>query len=112
MKEIEKFQKKDYYNLDMIITIGFRVNSKTAIKFRTWATSVLKTFTIQGYTLDNLSYTILPQSYYMTTIFKTNDEFKIFIDTIKQRIICKINRLMKDEYVSLIMFIFYFEKNA
>ena len=29
-------RKKDYYNLDMIISIGFRVNSKTAIKFRTW----------------------------------------------------------------------------
>ena len=28
-------RKKDYYNLDMIISIGFRVNSKTAIKFRT-----------------------------------------------------------------------------
>ena len=31
------FRKKGYYNLDMIISIGFRVNSKKAIKFRTWA---------------------------------------------------------------------------
>ena len=30
----KSFKKKDYYNLDMIISIGFRVNSKTAIKFR------------------------------------------------------------------------------
>ena len=31
-----------YYNLDMIISIGFRVNSKKAIKFRTWANKILK----------------------------------------------------------------------
>ena len=31
-----------YYNLDMIISIGFRVNSKKAIKFRTWANKIIK----------------------------------------------------------------------
>ena len=31
-----------YYNLDMIISIGFRVNSKPAIKFRTWANKIIK----------------------------------------------------------------------
>ena len=31
-----------YYNLDMIIYIGFRVNSKKAIKFRTWANKIIK----------------------------------------------------------------------
>ncbi len=35
-------RKKEYYNLDMIISIGFRVNSKTAIKFRAWANKLLK----------------------------------------------------------------------
>ena len=33
-----------YYNLDMIISIGFRVNSKTAIKFRTWANKIIKEY--------------------------------------------------------------------
>ncbi len=33
-----------YYNLDMIISIGFRVNSKKAIKFRTWANKIIKDF--------------------------------------------------------------------
>ena len=33
-----------YYNLDMIISIGFRINSKPAIKFRTWANKVIKEY--------------------------------------------------------------------
>ena len=40
-----------YYNLDMVISIGYRVNSDRAIQFRRWVTQVLKTFTIQGYVL-------------------------------------------------------------
>lgn len=42
-----------YYNLDMIISIGFRVNSKKAIKFRTWAKKVLKEYMIKGFALDD-----------------------------------------------------------
>ncbi len=41
-----------YYNLDMIISIGFRVNSKIAIKFRTWANKILKEYMIQGFSLN------------------------------------------------------------
>ena len=33
-----------YYNIDMIISIGFRVNSKRAIKFRTWANKIIKDY--------------------------------------------------------------------
>ena len=42
----------DYYNLDMIISLGFRVNSKTAIKFRTWANRLLKEYITKGYNLN------------------------------------------------------------
>lgn len=42
----------DYYNLDMIISLGFRVNSKTAIKFRTWANRLLKQYIVKGYNLN------------------------------------------------------------
>lgn len=42
-----------YYNLDMIISIGFRVNSKKAIKFRTWANKIIKEYMIQGFTLND-----------------------------------------------------------
>lgn len=41
-----------YYNLDMIISIGFRVNSKPAIKFRTWANKIIKDYITQGFALD------------------------------------------------------------
>ena len=44
--------KTKYYNLDMIISIGFRVNSKTAIKFRTWANKLIKEYLVKGYNLN------------------------------------------------------------
>ena len=41
-----------YYNLDMIISVGYRVNSKNATSFRRWATSVLKQYLIKGYVVN------------------------------------------------------------
>lgn len=41
-----------FYNLDAIISVGYRVNSLRATQFRQWATKVLRTFAIQGYVLD------------------------------------------------------------
>ena len=41
-----------FYSLDMIIAVGYRVNSERAIQFRQWATKVLSAFTRQGYVLD------------------------------------------------------------
>ena len=41
-----------HYNLDAIIAVGYRVNSKRATAFRQWATSVLRDFTLRGYLLD------------------------------------------------------------
>jgi len=42
-----------YYNLDMIIAIGFRVRSKTGIKFRIWAKNKLKEYITKGFILDD-----------------------------------------------------------
>ncbi len=42
----------EFYNLDAIIAVGFRVNSHRAIQFRQWAASVLRDFSIRGYVLD------------------------------------------------------------
>ena len=42
----------EFYNLDAIVSVGYRVNSLRATQFRRWATNILKTFTIQGYVLD------------------------------------------------------------
>ena len=41
-----------FYNLDAIISVGYRVNSQRATQFRIWATTVLKEFAIKGYVLD------------------------------------------------------------
>ena len=41
-----------HYNLDAIIAVGYRVNSKRATAFRQWATSVLKDYAIRGYVID------------------------------------------------------------
>lgn len=42
----------DHYNLDMIISVGYRVKSSLATNFRIWATSILKDHLVQGYTLN------------------------------------------------------------
>ena len=42
----------DFYNLDVIIFVGYRVKSKQGTQFRIWATSVLKDYLIKGYALD------------------------------------------------------------
>lgn len=42
----------EFYNLDMILSVGYRVNSKTAISFRRWASSVLKDYLLKGYAID------------------------------------------------------------
>jgi hypothetical protein len=43
----------DFYNLDAIISVGYRVNSKKATQFRIWATKTLKEFIIKGFVLDD-----------------------------------------------------------
>ena len=42
-----------FFILDMIISIGFRVNSKKAIKFRTWANKIIKNYMVQGFALND-----------------------------------------------------------
>lgn len=45
-------RKPKIYNLDMILSVGYRVNSKRGIAFRRWANSVLKQYVIQGYAIN------------------------------------------------------------
>ena len=46
-------RKKEFYNLDAIIAVGYRVNSYQATQFRIWATRVLREFMIKGFVLDD-----------------------------------------------------------
>jgi hypothetical protein len=57
----------DFYNLDAIISVGYRVNSIRATQFRQWATSVLRDFAIRGYVIDRKRMengTFLGEDYY------------------------------------------------
>lgn len=47
-----KTYQVDYYNLDMIISIGYRVNSKRGILFRKWANKILKDYMLKGYAIN------------------------------------------------------------
>ncbi|MET4026235.1 prophage maintenance system killer protein [Marinobacter sp. MBR-99] len=47
-----KVYQVDYYNLDVIISVGYRVKSQRGVQFRQWATRVLKDHLIQGYTIN------------------------------------------------------------
>jgi len=47
-----KVYQVDYYNLDLIISVGYRVNSKRGTQFRIWATNILKQHLVNGYTIN------------------------------------------------------------
>jgi len=47
-----KIRKMNLYNLDMIISVGYRVNSARATQFRIWATTTLKQYLVKGYTIN------------------------------------------------------------
>ncbi len=47
-----KIYQVDYYNLDAIISVGYRVNSKKGTQFRIWATQRLKEYLVQGYAIN------------------------------------------------------------
>ena len=57
-RQVRKEGKRDvsrnipYYNLDVIISVGYRVNSKRGIQFRKWANSVLKQYLLKGYAIN------------------------------------------------------------
>ena len=46
-------RKREYYNLDVIISVGYRVNTKRGIQFRQWASRVLKEYLLKGYSVNN-----------------------------------------------------------
>ena len=47
-----KIYQVEYFNLDVIISVGYRVKSKQGVRFRQWATSMLKDYLLKGYTIN------------------------------------------------------------
>lgn len=50
-REVER--QIEYYNLDVIISVGYRVKSKRGVEFRRWANSVLKQYILKGYAVND-----------------------------------------------------------
>ncbi len=61
-----KKRKMNFYNLDVIIAVGYRVNSKKATKFRIWATNVLKNYLIKGYVINETFHRMLTEGIKVT----------------------------------------------
>ena len=47
-----KVYQMEYYNLDMVLSIGYRVKSKRGVEFRQWANKVLKEYMLKGYSIN------------------------------------------------------------
>ena len=69
-----KNYKVQYYNLDMIISVGYRVNSKRGILFRKWATKVLKDYMIKGYAINQKRLEYLEKTVKLIDIANRMDE--------------------------------------
>lgn len=64
----------DYYNLDMIISVGYRVNSKRGIAFRKWATNILKDYMLKGYAVNSQRLEYLERTVALIDIANRMDE--------------------------------------
>ena len=107
----DKTYDTTYYNLDMILAIGYRVKSKRAMEFRRWVSRVLKQYLIKGYAIDANRVTISKENFIqmendVKSLEKrvTNIEEKMFVEPVKERLF--FNGQYFDVYeflVSLIM---------
>jgi death-on-curing family protein len=80
----------EYYNLDVIISVGYRVNSKKATKFRQWATKVLKDYILKGYALNQKR---LEQNF---------NEFKREIELLQRAIKQNLNEIEAKGFLDII----------
>ncbi len=93
LTENNKTYDMTYYNLDMILAIGYRVKSKRAMEFRRWVSKVLKQYLIKGYVIDANRVTISKDNFIqmendVKSLEKrvTNIEEKMFIEPVKERL--------------------------
>ena len=69
-----KIYKVQYYNLDMIISIGYRVNSKQGVAFRQWANKILKDYMLKGYAVNQKRLEYLEKTIKLIDIANRIDE--------------------------------------
>ena len=79
----------EYYNLDAIVSVGYRVNSKRGTEFRIWATNVLKQHIVQGYTVNEKRLRQLKQTLKLASDISkrkplSGDEASILLQTVSE----------------------------
>ena len=80
----------NYYNLDVIISVGYRVKSKRGVAFRKWANSVLKKYLLEGYVVNSKRLEQLEKSFHLISIASRldskiiNDEGNAILQTLLQ----------------------------
>ena len=94
-----KTYKVDYYNLDVIISVGYRVKSQRGVLFRKWATSVLKQYLLKGYAIDS-SRVIVTQENYMNLVNVVNR-----IDSTQSELMTRVEKL-EAKYPELNTFVY------
>lgn len=75
----------DYYNLDVIISVGYRVKSQNGIVFRRWANSVLKDYLLKGYVI-NEERTLVTNENYVNLIHKVEGVLEKKVDELDNRV--------------------------
>ncbi len=90
-----KVYQVDYYNLDVIISVGYRVKSKNGIVFRKWANSVLKEYLLRGYAL-NEGRTLITKDNYLNLVNRV-DSLDVRIGSIENAV---KHRFVEDVIIS------------
>ena len=82
-----------FYNLDVILSVGYRVKSKRAVEFRRWVNTVLKQYLLKGYVIDSNRVTISKDNFIKleTDVQNIKEEIrdikeKVFIEPVKERL--------------------------
>ena len=99
---IVQFENKRYvtreikhYNLELVISLGFRINSKRAILFRRWANSVLKEYVTNGYTVDVYHESdLLNVTNKILTLDKRTEGLENRVDRLEQKALNSINEII------------------
>jgi len=83
------------YSLDIILAVGYRTNSAKAIKFRQWATKVLKEYVVKGYTLNGEKITYEHFTYLENDVLELKDKVEKIFETIEKTDVNTIELLNK-----------------
>lgn len=81
------FKPVNYYNLDVIIAVGYRIRSIRGVKFRKWAAGVIKKYMLQGYAIDS-SRVLVSQENYLNLVNVVNR-----IDSNQEKLISRVDAL-------------------